>query len=116
MELVHSAVLLLDVQGQLLEETPLSVQSDIALLLGTVHFLEIVDLVDDVVVQAGVAEVSVLALAQGTGLFVDFELSLAYLAVDDAKVAADLPSNLTGDLSMYFRRRLFNFLFFQFWR
>ena len=115
-ELVHSAVLLLDVQGQLLEEIPLSVHSDLALLLGTVHLLEIVDLVDNVVVQAGLTKVSVLTLAQRTNLFVDFELSLAYLAVDDAKVAADLLSNSTGDLSMHFGRRLFDSGFFQFWR
>jgi len=64
-ELMYLSVVLLDVDGELLKEEGAGIDEGVAAVPRTGDFLKHFDLVDDVVVQAGLAEVAlVLALAQ----------------------------------------------------
>ena len=82
-ELVHLAVVLLDVGRQLFEKVSACVQQFVALVAGAGHFFEVFDLIDDVVVEAGFAEGKlVLAVAHVEHFVRFFHLLFTDLAVD----------------------------------
>lgn len=58
MKIMHLPVLFLDVQGELLEELAFSIEGEVAVGVGAHDLLKLVDHVDGVLVQAGLAVVA----------------------------------------------------------